>query len=180
MFAPPSFRICRLPDITPACLFVLNFVDGDWSGGGFPFKLFLLLRNNFIKLPRPDLGVLVKSCALIVFGDNVFAEGVKGTDFRPALSPNSFFDTNSRKMRVSISSTAFLLKAIARICDGGTLWCWIRFRIRAVMTVVLPLPGPAMTIADPVWCLTAFRWFLSSFIFSQVKYENLRGMPEAF
>ena len=67
-------------------------------------------------------------------------------------------------MRVSISSTAFLLKAIARICEGGMLWVWMRFRIRAVTTVVLPLPGPAMTIAGPVTWLAAFSWFLSSFI----------------
>ena len=48
---------------------------------------------------------------------------------------------SARPIRVSISSTAFLLKAMARICEGGVLWIWTRFRIRAVTTVVLPLPG---------------------------------------
>jgi hypothetical protein len=54
-----------------------------------------------------------------------------------------------------ISSAALLVKVMATICHGLTLWVCKRWEIRAVRTLVLPDPGPAMTLVAPKGAVTA-------------------------
>ena len=76
--------VCGLPNVALTGLFVLDFIDGDFGCSGFVFNLSLFICDDLINLSRPDFWDLTKPSAFIVFGDNVFTEGVECTDDRCA------------------------------------------------------------------------------------------------
>lgn len=65
-----------------------------------------------------------------------------------------------------ISSAALLVKVMATICHGLTLWVCKRWEIRAVRTLVLPDPGPAMTLVAP-------RGAVAALICSSLREANM-------
>jgi hypothetical protein len=59
--------------------------------------------------------------------------------------------------RSSISAAALSVNVKARISDGRARRLAIRWAMRRVMTVVLPVPAPAMISSGPASWVTATR-----------------------